>query len=146
MEPDLIDDVFGYIDRRGGPLVVAEVELGLANGNVMTVRAGGGAVTCSPLDPPFTHYEVWIDHDPPRFWQRFGEDTGLTYSRVPRLLIIHQITRSGGVATMLPQTHFVAPAVHRTPVRLPITTLEELVDVLGSITGRPVDANVLKWP
>ena len=145
MEPVQIDDVFGYIDRRGGPLMVAEVELGLASGQHMTVRAGGGVVTSSPLDPPFTHYEVWLDHDAPRFWRKYSDAEQLVFAGVPRLLVMHHITRSGGIVSAVTMTSF-TPPVQRTAVKLPITTMDELTKVLSDLAGRPVSANVLKWP
>lgn len=136
---------FDYIDVEGGPLVAAEAELGLGNGQNMTIRAGGGATQASPPLAPFTHYEVILDHDPPRFWHQFaGDKDRLVYALVPRLLIAHHTVRHGGVKTMTTSRQLLPPKVQRTLIRLPITTMEELAVVLSDIAGRTVTPDALR--
>jgi hypothetical protein len=139
-ELDPIVAAFDYIDVVGGPLVTAEVELGLGNGQSMSIKAGGGASTSSPPGPPFSHYEVILDHDPPRFWHRYSEDQ-LVYSQVPRLHIAHHAIRRGGVVYTVASSKEV---IYRTPIRLPITTMEELAQVLAEIAGREVSPDALR--
>ena len=141
---DLLMEGFAYIDSRGGPVVIAEAEFALGNGVNMTVRAGGGAVTSSPSDPPFAAYEVMLDHDPARFWRRFTDDDQLLYSNVPKMLVAHHAIRRGGVRSLSTSTSFAQPG-KRSPVTLPITTMEELAAVLSQITGHPVGREVLRW-
>lgn len=89
--------LFEHLDQHGIDGAIAEVELQLRNGQHMTVGAGGPGKHYAPALPPFASYEVILDHDAPRFWNRFTDDVGLVFANVPRLLIAHHITRSGGV-------------------------------------------------
>jgi len=141
-----IVEAFEYIDVEGGPLVSAEAELFLGNGQCMAIRAGGGIGTSLPACAPFTHYEVILDHDPPRFWIRFTEDGDrLVYEKVPRLHIAHHAVRHGGVVSMTMSRQRLPQQVHSVNVRLPITTLEELAALLTTITGQSVTADTLRW-
>jgi hypothetical protein len=98
--------IFAYLDLHGSQRATSEVQLGLANGQNMSVAAGGRGVKSSPLGAPYLMYEVALDHDPPRFWKRFTDDVGLLYAFVPRLLICHHIVRHGGID----QYQYLAPA------------------------------------
>lgn len=139
-----IVEAFDYIDAEGSPAVSAEAELYLGNGQCMTIRAGGALASSAPIVAPFTHYEVILDHEPARFWKRFSEDGDqLLYERVPRLHVAHHAVRHGGVVSSVMERHSVGLRVHSTPVQLPITTLEELAELLSSITGRWVTTDAL---
>lgn len=89
--------VFAWLDEHGGGPVTAEVELRLGNGALMTVLAGGPGVRSSPPGPPFSTYEVLVDHEPPRFWNRYTDDVGMLFAFVPRLLVAHHVIRHGGI-------------------------------------------------
>lgn len=92
--------VFDYIDLHGVDGKTAEVSLELVSGDFMTVRAGGPGVR-SGASAPFGTYEVLVDHDPPRFWHRYTDSTGMVFAYVPRLLIAHHVSRHGaGIANM----------------------------------------------
>ena len=69
----------------------------LGNTEQLTVRCGGPGTHSWPAAPPFESYEVLTAGDPPRFWQRYGDRGGVVFARVPRLLVAHHITRSGGI-------------------------------------------------
>ena len=144
LEP--ITAAFDFIDAEGGTAIAAEVELFLGNGQCMTIKAGGSVSTALPLVAPFTHYEVVLDHDPPRFWHRFaGDKERLVYAKVPRLLIAHHAVRHGGVVKSTMIRTMQLSQVRRKAVKLPITTMEELAQVLSEIAERPVQADVLRW-
>jgi hypothetical protein len=98
--------IFKYLDLHGSQRATSEVQLGLVNGQNMSIAAGGRGVKSAPLGPPFLTYEVTLDHDPPRFWNKYTDDVGLLYAFIPRLLISHHITRHGGID----QYRFLAPA------------------------------------
>lgn len=89
--------LFEHLDQHGIDGAIAAVDMVLANGQQMCVSAGGPGVHCAPDFPPFHAYEVIFDQDPPHFWTRYTDQTGLVYAHVPRLLIAHHITRAGGV-------------------------------------------------
>jgi hypothetical protein len=140
-----IVEAFDYIDAEGSPAVSAEAELYLGNGQSMTIRAGGALPSSAPVVAPFTHYEVILDHDPPRFWKRFSEEGDLlVYDCVPRLHIAHHAVRHGGVVSLSMERQVLARKVHETPVQLPITTMEQLAELLSRITGRSVTTDALK--
>ena len=89
--------IFKHLDVHGSERETAEAQLGLVNGQNMSIAAGGHRVNSSPDHPPFLMYEVTLDHDPPRFWSRYTDDVGLLFAHVPRLLISHHIIRHGGI-------------------------------------------------
>jgi hypothetical protein len=89
--------IFAYLDLHGSQRATSEVQLGLANGQNMSIAAGGRGVKSAPLGAPFLLYEVALDHDPPRFWSKYTDDVGLLYAFVPRLLICHHVIRHGGI-------------------------------------------------
>ena len=100
MEPsDKMRSMFDFLDAKGARNATASAEIVLANGQIMTVRAGGPGVHSVPADPPFIAYEVLLDHDPPPFWSKYGI-TGSMYDEVPRLLVTHHITRHGGITQL----------------------------------------------
>ena len=140
-----LETVFAYIDEHGGPVVTARAELGLGNGQSMTISAGGGTITSAPPAAPYTHYEVVLDHEPARFWRRFSDDDRLLYANVPRLLVAHHALRHGGVVWAETSTEFVHPSQRKPRIAFPIKTVDELASVLSTLTGTHVDANVLRW-
>jgi hypothetical protein len=92
---------FAYLDLYGSPRRTAEAAIELNTGESMTVRAGGAGVRACPAGVcgPYTAYEVMLDHEPPRFWTRYGSDpNGIVFAQVPGLLITHYITRRGGIS------------------------------------------------
>jgi hypothetical protein len=119
--------LFEHLDQHGIDGAIAEVELQLRSGQHMTVGAGGPGVHCAPDFPPFDTYEVVLDHDPPRFWSRYTDDVGLVFANVPRLLISHHITRSGGVLEA-------SRTVRRAKVASPDQMV--LVSVPGALMGK----------
>lgn len=93
--------IFSYIDLYGSRRRTAEVFIETVSGEHLTVRAGGVGVRSLPAGRPgpFEGYEVLVDHDPPRFWRRYSDESGGSlYAEVPRLLISHHIIRRGGIA------------------------------------------------
>lgn len=128
---DRLVNAFQYIDRHTAVDVIAEAEIELASGEALTVRAGGRKATWSRAGDGVTAYEVLIDADPPRFWQRFEDKNGLTYSQVPRLLVTHHITRRGGIAELTLNHIEIAPVTAWQPRT--ISSLEELYEVLGTM-------------
>lgn len=142
---DRIAEVFEHLDSAGGPVVVAEAILSLGNGTEMTVRAGGLGDLSSPARPPFSSYEVFLDHDPARFWRRYTDDDQLLYRHVPRMLVTHHVVRHGGIVGVEYSSSFIPAARSHPSVRLPITTVSELAGVLSDLIGRPVDAAALRW-
>jgi hypothetical protein len=127
-----LEQVFSHIDSRGSPNAVAGAELSLRNGQSMTVQAGGSQAE----EPPFAAYTVMLDHDPPRFWRRFGDDDQLTYLQVPRLLVTHHVIRHGGAQDIL---LVFAPK----SVLAPLRTIEEVRVMLGEFLGRSISPGVL---
>lgn len=91
------EEVFSEIDRLGRGGHTASAHLLLGNGDQMTVRAGGPGIHSQPRSAPFSAYEVLLDHEPPRFWHRFGDTVGILFADVPPLLVTHHITRHGGI-------------------------------------------------
>ena len=94
-----LNEMFEYLDTQGVDGQSASAEVQLPGGRALTVRAGGPGVHSWPVLPPFTAYEVLLDHDPPRFWRKYA-DEGSLYATVPRLLLAHHITRTGGVVRL----------------------------------------------
>ena len=92
--------IFDYLDLEGAKGHAAEVSITLATSDFLTVRAGGSGINARPACGPFETYEVLVDHDPPRFWRRYTDSVGALFAHVPRLLIAHHITRSGGIEHM----------------------------------------------
>lgn len=95
-----LSDVFAYLDFHGTQRRTAEVFLELDNAEHLTVRAGGAGVHSQPAGGPgpYACYEVLLDHEPARFWTKYGhEDGGTLYAAVPRLLVAHHIVRRGGI-------------------------------------------------
>jgi hypothetical protein len=127
-----LEQVFSHIDSRGSPDSIAGAELSLNNGQHMTVQAGGDLAE----EPPFPAYTVMLDHDPPRFWKRFGDDAQLIYLRVPRLLVTHHVIRHGGAQDIL---LVFAPK----SVLAPLRTIEEVREVLEQFLGRSIQPGVL---
>lgn len=95
-EVQLLRD-FAWIDQHGVGGRTAEVEYRLGNGQHMSMAAGGSGVNASPALPPFAAYEVLFDEDPPRFWRRYTDATGMVYANVPRTLLTHYVVRNGGI-------------------------------------------------
>ena len=96
--PGDIAGVLDWVDRSGTDQLTAEAMLQLGNGSLMSVRAGGMAVHAqSGSVHHFDSYEVDLDHEPARFWSRYGSDGSIVYAYVPRLLVLHHATRRGGV-------------------------------------------------
>ena len=90
--------LFDFIDAKASPESIAEVEIRLGDGGMVTVRAGGPGKLHAPGRRPFTAYEVHIDHDVARFWSKYSQEEGTcVYAQVPRLLLAHHITRHGGI-------------------------------------------------
>ncbi|HEY5787526.1 MAG TPA: hypothetical protein VIT65_22400 [Microlunatus sp.] len=127
-----IEQVFAHIDAYGDIGSAAGAELSLNNGQHMTVQAGGDLVEASP----FAAYTVFLDHDPPRFWKRFGNDDPLIYLHVPRLLVTHHIIRHGGA-------HQIMLIRETPPTPAPLSTIEEVRQVLEQFLGRPIQPGVL---
>jgi hypothetical protein len=102
-----LTDVFSYLDLYGSIRCTAEVVIELANTECLTIRAGGAGTHSLPAGAsgPYTCYEVLLDHEPARFWTKYGhEDSGVLYAEVPRLLITHHIVRRGGIGRMALET------------------------------------------
>lgn len=93
---ELITAVFAFLEK-GSDTVMTEAELRLANEDYMTLQCGGPGNIARPATGS---YDVLIDHDPPRFWKRYGDRDALVYSAVPSLLIRHHVTRHGGIAVV----------------------------------------------
>lgn len=91
------ETMFSKIDDLSRIGLTISAHLLLGNGNQMTVRAGGAGVHSQPGCAPFSAYEVLLDHEPPRFWRRFGDTVGIIYADVPPLLVAHYIIRRGGI-------------------------------------------------
>lgn len=97
--PGDIAGVLDWVDRSGTDQLTAEAMLVLNNGALMSVRAGGMAVHAQAGSVHhFDSYEVDLDHEPARFWRKYSEDGSIVYAYVPRLLVLHHVTRRGGVA------------------------------------------------
>ena len=90
-----IEHALGYLDRYGGERDTAEATIALPRGRYLNVRAGGPETHSTAGGTGFTHFEVLLDHEPPRFWTRYGGSTSL-FAQVPRLLVAHHVVRSGG--------------------------------------------------
>ena len=97
--------MFAYLDCAdvGGDVRV-EVRISLATNQEMTIRAGGPGTYSGPALPPWQTYEVWIDHDPPHCWERYGQGAGALFSHVPKLLVSHHITCCGGITEIRGRT------------------------------------------
>jgi hypothetical protein len=101
----LLARMFAHLDAKGvgGTTAVAAVDL--CNRDVLTVRAGGPGIHSRPGAGPFDGFEVLLDHEPARFWDRFHEDEeGVLYADVPRLCLAHHIIRRGGIAALIMET------------------------------------------
>lgn len=133
-----VSRVFDYIDVEGMDGKTAEVSMMLVSGDLMTVRAGGYGIHSRPACGPFETYEVLTDGEPPRFWHRYSEATGVLFAHVPKLLIAHQIARHGGIQWMD------AEAVERKPpasqtmslrLKMPPEKEHDVLMVLRSMIG-----------
>ena len=103
--------VLSYLDECASTTRTAEVEMVLGDGGLMMVRAGGPGTLCSPARPPFQAYEVHLNHGSSRFWSRYAAKGGMdVYSRVPKLLVTHHITRHGGITDYALATKPIATA------------------------------------
>lgn len=96
-------EVVDWIDIQGVNGKTASAHLVLGNQDQVTVKAGGPGVLSGPASP-FQTYEVLTCGEPPRFWRKYGDSAGVTYARVPRLLIAHHVARSGGIRDVLAET------------------------------------------
>jgi len=102
-----LTDVFRYLDLHGSARCTAEVVIELDNTECLTVRAGGAGTLSLPAGGPgpYTCYEVLLDHEPARFWTKYGhEDSGVLYAAVPRLLVAHHVVRRGGIERVALET------------------------------------------
>lgn len=99
-DPEDIVGVLDWVDRAGGAELTAEATLQLNNGALMSVRGGGPTVHAQAGIPDgFDSYEVDLDHEPARFWSRYGgSEDSVLYAYVPRLLLLHHVIRRGGIA------------------------------------------------
>ena len=96
--PGDIAGVLDWVDRSGTNVLTAEATLQLHNGDLMSVRGGGPSVHAQAGQAHhFDSYEVDLDHEPARFWARYSENGSIVYAYVPRLLVLHHVTRRGGV-------------------------------------------------
>lgn len=94
---DQLRTMFDYLDSAGVNGRTAEAHLVLGNFDQMTVRCGGPGIHSWPAVPPFETFEVLTAGEPPRFWRRYGDTAGVVFAGVPRLLVAHHITKSGGI-------------------------------------------------
>lgn len=92
--------MFEHLDAAGVAGRTAEAHLMLGNSEQLTVRCGGPGVHSWPSVPPFESYEVLTAGEPPRFWRKYGDTAGVVFARVPRLLVAHHVTRSGGIVDL----------------------------------------------
>ena len=92
--------VVSFLDDAGVRGKTAEAQLVLGNEDLITVRAGGPGVRSWPAEAPYSTYEVVTSGEPPRFWHRYTDSAQVVYAYVPRLLIAHHISRSGGIVDM----------------------------------------------
>lgn len=92
--------MFEFMDHSGIGGRTAEAHLVLGNGHQITVRAGGGVHSSAGVNGHAT-YEVLMTDDAPRFWRRYTDTAGVVYAYVPRLLVTHYVTRSGGVRDII---------------------------------------------
>lgn len=127
---------FDFIDQAGVDGATGEVLLRLGNGEMLTVRAGGQGVRSWPLEPCFQEYEVLLDHEPPRFWTRYTDAKGLLFSRVPKLLVTHHITRHGGIVEMecerkVPKQ----PGFFKVEMLLPVDSMTEVLAMVTRVQG-----------
>jgi hypothetical protein len=95
-----LQQVFDFIDGAGINGGTGEAMIRLRNMDLLTIRAGGPGVHSWPAEPTFQQYEVLLDHEPPRFWNRYTDANGMLFSRVPKLLVTHHVTRHGGIVDM----------------------------------------------
>ena len=90
--------MFVHLDTYANGSDTAVATASLSGARLLTVRAGGPGTLSGPLGGPFTHFEVLMDHEPPRFWTRYGHDVeGVLFACVPRLLISHYVISTGGI-------------------------------------------------
>ena len=99
--PSRLQAAFDFIDGAGVDGGTGVVTVRLGNMYMMTIRAGGPGVHSWPAEPSFQQYEVLMDHEPPRFWTRYSNSTGMLFANVPKLLVAHHVTRHGGIVEML---------------------------------------------
>lgn len=103
----MVGEMFARLDLIGtsGKMAVAQFVLG--NDSLMTIRAGGPGTHSWPSSPPYERYEVLVSDKPPKFWTRFADsgDQGAMFDLVPRLLIYHHISRSGGMSDLCFESH-----------------------------------------
>lgn len=128
--------MFAWMDAEGVQGRTAVVELELHNQDIMTLRAGGPGINSRSSGVSYETYEVLLDHDPARFWQRYTDSAGVLYAHVPRLLLYHHITRRGGVEKQARRTE-TREAVNELTVRLavPKERETEVLTTIASLTG-----------
>lgn len=131
-----ISSVLAWIDSTSTEELTAEATLTLGNGSLMSVRAGGP--TKAELGAPGVPatYEVDLDHEPARFWNRYTSVGTIIYAYVPRLLVTHHVVRRGEVAHQELETMtLVRTSIISMSIALPTKEIAGMQEALFTVPG-----------
>ena len=141
----LVLRLFAFLQLKASGRIMAEVEVTLATGQSLMVRAGGFGTCAGPVGGDLTTFEVLMDHEPPKFWSKYGDPRAIRFVHVPKLLLTHHITRSGGIKdiTYISRSR-PEPATLTMQVSAPAERRKVLETLLGSISGVNIDTITLQ--
>lgn len=95
MNPLVFDDLDRMVAANGSAAAV----LVCASDVVLTVVAGGPGVLSSEVEGVHTAYEVRASQSLGGPWNRYAGDVDDgSYGLVPRMLLVHEVARQGGIA------------------------------------------------
>lgn len=141
-----IEAIYSYLDETGTKEQAAQVHVQMGNHQCITVAAGGSGKHSWPAFSPYQCYEVILDHEPARFWNKYTDSAGLVYSCVPRLLVTHHIVRHGGAVNIVTeQCNRRACSISEMRIEVPNDEIELVEAFVGSLRDAKVMSSHALW-